>query len=153
MWREYATAHPAAAAQGPEYTVETFGDHGDLADQLLALVIAGGKRATAQLASEYAAGGDPLPRIGSHWIACDGTGEPRIIIRTTWLSLASFWSVEQDFAAAEGEDDLTLESWRREHRIYFERTCAARGAQWSEDEDIVLERFTVVWPPQLADRS
>ncbi|WP_446740553.1 hypothetical protein [Ornithinimicrobium sp. CNJ-824] len=31
------------------------------------------------------------------------------------------------------------------------RTCAARGESWSEDQEIVLERFAVVWPPEHAD--
>ena len=50
-----------------------------------------------------------------------------------------------------GEDDLSLESWRTQHRIYWERVSAARGAAWSEDDEIVFERFAVVWPPEHAD--
>ena len=43
------------------------------------------------------------------------------------------------------------ESWQREHRRYWQRTSAARGATWSEDDLIVFERFAIVWPPELAD--
>lgn len=151
FWAAYCAAHPSAAAGAPEYTVEYFGDSPRLADQLLRAVTHGPKRATAELVDAYVAGGDLLPRIGGHWIACDGTGRPAAILRTTDLRLATFDEVDEAFAYDEGEDDRTLESWRREHRRYWTRTCAARGATWSEQDEIVCERFTVVWPPELAD--
>ncbi|OAH50331.1 ASCH domain-containing protein [Microbacterium oleivorans] len=151
MWADYRAAHPAAAAAGPEYTVEHFGDSPRLADQLLDAVLNGPKRATSELVAEFFEHGDQLPRIGSHWIACDGTGAPRIIIRSTELRVGPFASADAAFAFDEGEDDRSLESWQREHRRYFTRVAAARGAEWSEDDEIVFERFAVVWPPEHAD--
>ena len=151
MWQEYAAAHPEAVAASPEYTIERFGDSQRLADDLLSLVLTGKKRATAELVADFVARGDEVPRIGSHWIACDGRGVPRIVIRSTELRLGSFASADAAFAADEGEDDLSLESWRREHRRYWTRVSTAQGRQWSEEQEIVFERFTVVWPPPHAD--
>jgi uncharacterized protein YhfF len=151
MWREYASAYPQAVAASPEYTIEHFGDSQRLADELLDLVLSGRKRATAELVADFMARGEQVPRLGSHWIACDGRGVPRIVIRSTELRLGSFTSADADFAADEGEDDLSLESWQREHRRYWTRVSAAQGRRWSEDDEIVFERFTVVWPPQHAD--
>jgi uncharacterized protein YhfF len=51
----------------------------------------------------------------------------------------------------EGEDDRSLESWRVGHRRYWERGAAAPGRTWSPADEMVLERFQVVWPPELAD--
>ncbi len=152
FWAGYAAVFPHAAATGGEYTVEYFGDSPRLADELLRAVTHGPKRATAELVQEFAARGEPLPRIGGHWVACDGAGRPSVILRSTDLRITTFDQVDAEFAHAEGEDDRTLESWRREHRKYWTRTCAARGATWSEQDEIVCERFTVVWPPELADR-
>ncbi|WP_146795206.1 ASCH domain-containing protein [Agrococcus baldri] len=153
MWQAYAAAHPqVVAVTGGEHTVERFGDSEELADALLEIVLSGRKRATSELAAEFLASGEPLPRVGSHWIACDGRGVPRIVIRSTSLRIGPFASVDPDFAAAEGEDDGSVESWMREHRRYWQRTAAARGATWSEQDEIVFERFAVVWPPELADR-
>ncbi|MFS0704935.1 ASCH domain-containing protein [Cellulomonas sp. 179-A 9B4 NHS] len=149
MWDRYAAVHPAAARDG--YVVDRFGDSAALSDALLAVVLDGRKRATAELVTEFAARDEPLPRIGSHWVACDGAGHPRAILRSTELRVATFDEVDERFAYDEGEDDRTLTSWRREHRRYWERTCARRGAVWREDDEIVLERFAVVWPPQVAD--
>ncbi|GGK56926.1 hypothetical protein GCM10011509_01650 [Ornithinimicrobium pekingense] len=151
LWQEYAAAHPEAVAACPEHTVERFGDSEALADELLELVLAGGKRATSALVADFVAEGEQLPRVGSHWVACDGRGTPRVVLRSTELRIGTIDTADTAFARDEGEDDLTLESWRREHRRYWTRTCAARGESWTEDQEIVLERFTVVWPPEHAD--
>ncbi|HCJ49589.1 MAG TPA: ASCH domain-containing protein [Microbacterium sp.] len=151
MWEAYRAARPRAVTAGPDYTVEHFGDSARLADELLEIVLSGRKRATSELVDDFIARGDAMPRIGSHWIACDSTGAPRILIRSVELRVGAFDSVDAEFAAAEGEDDLSLESWQREHRRYWTRVAAARGAVWSEEDEIVFERFAVVWPPEHAD--
>ena len=106
MWQAYASARPDAVAAAPEYTVEHFGDHPALADELLALVLSGRKRATADLASEFLHRGD-----------------------------------------------RTLATWTRDHREYWARVSAARGATWDPSEDVIFERFSVVWPPEIADET
>lgn len=77
MWDAYAAAHPVAVAASPDYTIEHFGDSKRLANELLGVVLSGRKRATAELVADFAARGDQVPRIGSHWVACDGEGLPR----------------------------------------------------------------------------
>lgn len=151
IWDAYAAAHPNALATSNTFAVDRFGDSLELSNELLDVVITGPKRATATLAAEFQAAGEPLPEIGSHWVACDGHGVPRAILRTVELRIATINTVDAQFAYDEGEDDRTLESWRREHRQYFERTCAARGTTYSDDDEIVLERFAVVWPQDVAD--
>nr|WP_050761784.1 ASCH domain-containing protein [Beutenbergia cavernae] len=149
MWQAYAEARPAAVAACPEYTVERFGDSAALADELLSWVLGGGKRATSELVAEFGARGDDLPRIGSHWIACDGAGTPRVILRSVELRIGTMDSVDEDFAVDEG--DGTREIWLEEHSAYWTRTCAARGAVLTGDDEVVFERFRVVWPPEHAD--
>lgn len=151
LWVAYSAAFPDAVRVCPEYTVEHFGDSARLADELLHEVTHGAKRATAELAVAFTADGDPLPRIGSHWIACDSQGTPRAILRSIELRMGTFETVDEAFAWDEGEGDRTLASWKRDHSTYWNRTSAARGTVWSEDDEIVLERFRVVWPPELAD--
>jgi uncharacterized protein YhfF len=146
MWGAYVAAHPEAVRAGDEYAVDRFGDSAELSDELLGLVLHGPKRATATLVADFAADGEPLPRIGSHWVACDGAGVPRAVLRTTELRIGVAASVDEAFAFDEGEDDRTRESWLREHRRYWRRTCAARGEVWNEDLEVVFERFRVVWP-------
>lgn len=150
MWQQYAVAHPERARLFPDYTVERFGDSPELADALLHEVLHGTKRATSGLAAEYLDDEQPLPRIGSHWIACDGAGKPRVILQSTWLKLGTFKDADADFARDEGEDDKSLESWQREHARYWKRTEAAQGRVWNEETLIVFERFVPVWPETIS---
>ncbi len=151
MWRAYAAARPPAGPPGDEPPIERFGDSRALADDLIALVLAGTKRATAGLVADFAREGEPLPRIGGHWIACDGDGRPRAVLRSTELRIGRLDSVDDAFAWDEGEGDRTRADWLRGHLRYFTRTQEARGEAWDDDLEVVFERFRVVWPPEVAD--
>jgi len=150
LWAECCAARPDMSVDDP-YDVDHFGDSARLADELLGIVLAGGKRATAELVDAYREDGVDVPVAGSHWVACDSSGVPRAVLRTTEVRIGPVASATADFAAAEGEDDGTLESWHREHRRYWTRTREARGLTWSEDDDVVFEHLAVVWPPEFAD--
>jgi len=151
LWSAYLAAHPEAAELAPEYDVEFYGDSVELADELIGLVIAGGKRATASLVDEFRHESQALPRIGSHWIACDGRGVPRVVQRSIDLRIGPIESVDDAFAWDEGEGDRTRADWLDGHRRYFTRTLAARGVVFDESQPVLFERFLVVWPPELAD--
>jgi uncharacterized protein YhfF len=155
FWNDYAAARPGWAtadrAAPDDLVVDHFGDSAELADHLLELVLHGPKRATASLVVEYVAEESPLPGIGGHWIACDGRGAPRAILRTTGLRLGPVDSVDDAFARDEGEDDRTRDSWLREHRRYWTRVCAAQDLPFDDSSEVVFERFRVVWPPEHAD--
>lgn len=145
LWQAYLTAHPERATDPELPSVERFGDSPELSDELLDLVLNGPKRATAALVAEFEDEGSPLPRIGSHWIACDAAGRPRAIIRSTELRIGPFTSVDAQFAYDEGEGERTLESWRDDHSRYWTRAGERLGIEWTHDMDIVFERFDVVW--------
>ncbi len=149
MWADYRAAHPGVPDE--PLVAEAFGDSPELADELLAFVTEGPKRATAGMVADFVAEGEPLPRIGGHWIACDGRGTPRVVLRTTELRLGPMSSVDAQFAWDEGEYDRTLESWLDGHRRFFRRSCERLGLDFSDEVELVFERFRIVWPPELAD--
>ena len=66
-------------------------------------------------------------------------------VRTVELRLGPFLSVDAAFAFDEGEDDRSRTSWIREHRRYWQRQCDRLGIPWSDDAEILFERFEVVW--------
>jgi uncharacterized protein YhfF len=100
-----------------------FGDGPALADELAALVVTGRKTATCMSPD------DPnRPQVGQRWVVLDGRAEPVCVIE-----------VDERFAFDEGEGDRTLETWRRNHRIYF-----GRLGTFAEDMRLVCERFRVV---------
>lgn len=150
MWQDYRIS---CAVDPGVYVVEYFGDSPALADKLLREVTHGAKRATSSLENEYLAEQEALPQVGAHWIACDGRGEPKVILRTSEVTLRSFDQVDEEFAYAEGENDRSLASWRREHTKFWTRTQHVDfGKDWAPDmtnvpgERIVCERFEIVWP-------
>jgi uncharacterized protein YhfF len=151
LWEDYRAARPDRALDAEPPSVEVFGDHPALTDELLGLVLDGTKRATASTVAEFRFEGQPLPRVGSHWIACDSDGRPRAILRSTELRIGPFSSVDAAVAYDEGEDDRTLESWQGNHRADWQRTLPGIGVEWHEELEVVFERFEVAWPPEVAD--
>ncbi|HYO37395.1 MAG TPA: ASCH domain-containing protein [Geodermatophilus sp.] len=151
MWRACRAAAPGPLPPEEDPWIGRFGDSAAMATQLLGLVLAGTKRATVGLVRDSADDGEPLPRIGGHWVACDGDGAPRCVLRTVELRLGPLAGVDDAFAWDEGEGDRTRAWWITAHLAYFRRTCAARGRDWSDELELVFERFRVVWPPEVAD--
>lgn len=151
LYAEYLAANPETPARLDPPVVDRFGDSPELADELLACITHGPKRATAGLVAEFAADGEPLPRIGEHWVACDGRGTPVVVLRSVELRVGPLNSVDERFARDEGEDDRTPASWLANHRAYFRRSCARIGTDFHDEVEVVFERFRVVWPPEFAD--
>ncbi len=79
------------------------------------------------------------PQPGGYSIVLDGAGQPRCVIRTTGLFLTRFDRVTPEMAMLEGEDDLSLESWRREHQRFFQ----SEGTFHPEME-LVFETFQLI---------
>lgn len=124
----------------------SFGDTAEMADELLALVLAGRKTATSSALWEWEADGEALPEPGALGILCDGSGEPRALIRTEAVEVVPFDRVPAEHAAAEGEGDGSLEHWRQAHAAYFTDVLAQVGRTFAPDMPVVLERFAVIHP-------
>jgi len=113
----------------------TFGDGPELADALLALVLAGKKTATCWAAAEGLKGVE----IGKAMVAKDAAGAFRAVLETLELTQHRFDEVDAAFAHDEGEDDRTLESWRAAHQRYF-----TRNGGFAPDMLLNCERFRLV---------
>ena len=147
FWREFMPD------PGIPYVVVAFGDGPALATELAELVVAGTKRATASLLRDYDHAPEALPRVGDFVVVVDGGGAPRCIYRTTEVRIGPLVSVDARFARDEGEGDRTRDGWLAAHRGYFARQARRDGFEMRDDIATVFERFEVVWPPALADRS
>jgi len=124
----------------------SFGDDPKLADELLELVLTGKKTGTATLVIELEKEGDKMPQVGDHNIILDGKGKPAAIIQTTSVEIKPFNEVEETYAHSEGEDDRTLESWKREHWKYWTRKGQKLGFTMKEDLPVICENFELVYP-------
>ena len=142
LWQRFIETTDAGAT--PRFTdVTCFGDSVELADELIDLVLHGPKRATAAAVVEYRAAGDPIPVVGDRWIACDGAGRPRAVLRTTDVRVGPLSSVDDAFAWDEGEGDRTRDDWLRGHTAYFARALPRIGETFHDEIDVAFERFDV----------
>ena len=115
------------------------------AGELLALVLAGTKTATASALWDYEADGEPLPAKGQLDIVLDGDGVPRALIRNTSVRVVPFDEVDADHAWLEGEGDRSLETWQQDHESFF-TNHASHDRGFTADMPVVLERFELIHP-------
>src|SRR6476646_7176271 len=129
----------ATGIDGP-HTAWGFGSSPQMITELGLLVREGPERATASLVSDY--DDEPMPVPGDLGVVLDGEGEPLCVVRTTGVEVRAFGDVDEEFAWTEGEGDRSLAHWRRAHVEFF----ASHGADVTDDDDVVLERFELLWP-------
>ena len=147
-WTEFTTATGNVAA---DYAVVAFGDTAATADELVALVISGKKRATASLLRDYATGVEPVPLAGDFVVVVDGGRRPRCIWRTTEVIVKPLNDIDDAFAWDEGEGDRTRNWWLSAHREYFAAQARREGFKMCDTIETVFERFEIVWPPGVVD--
>lgn len=117
----------------------SFGDSPDMADDLLALVLAGTKTATCGALRDFPEGSVARPQVGRCDLVLDGSGRRAAIIETVEVTVRRFDEVDEGFAFEEGEGSRELAEWRENHRAYFER-----NGGFSPDMELVCERFRLV---------
>lgn len=137
FWAEFVAA---TGIDGP-HTAWGFGAGPAMATELGLLVRDGPKRATAGLRSKYEPD-EPLPEPGDLSVILDGDGAPLCVIRTTGVEIRSFGEVDEEFAWTEGEGDRSLAHWRAAHIEFF----ASQGVDVTDADELVLERFELLWP-------
>ena len=138
----YTGANAAASLMPPTWA---FGAGPDQADRLLDLVLAGTKTATAGALWDYEVAGEEVATVGDLAILLDGAARPRALIRTTGVEIVALEDVTAAHAYAEGEDDRSLESWRRIHEEFF-TTVAEHDRGFDRRMPVVCERFEVLYP-------
>jgi uncharacterized protein YhfF len=121
-----------------------FGDSPELADELLALVLEGKKRATCWAIAEGMKGAE----IGKPMVVLDGSGRPRGVLQTVELTQRRFDEVDEQFAFDEGEGDRSLAYWRAAHQRYF-----ARLKLFHPEMMLWCERFRLVMTIPLETSS
>jgi len=130
-----------------------FGATPEQADELLALVLAGTKTATASARWEYEVEGEELPRPGDLSIVLDGAGHPRALVRTTTVGVVPFREVGEDHARAEGEGDLSLAYWRDVHQRFFTATLQEVGRSFDDAMPVVCEGLQLLYPKRRGARE
>jgi uncharacterized protein YhfF len=145
-WQAFLATLPSNSVYlGKTFIAESFGDNPKLADELGQLVVNGTKTGTCSALWEWEAEGKPIPNPGLITIVLDGQEQPMCIIETTEVFVCRFQAVDEEFAQAEGEGDLSLEYWRTAHTNYFSRALPKIGREFNKSMPVVCERFQVIY--------
>lgn len=127
----------------PEQPVSAW-SFGTAPDRLARLVMDGLKTATCSAHHSYEVEDEPIPVVGEYSIILNGNDEPVAIIQTTEVEIVPFNEVTEDFARAEGEGDLSYRYWWEVHQEFFKEEASELGYEYSEDMDLVCERFSLI---------
>ena len=138
-------ANPDIPAE-ESYQTWYFGNTLEMSLELGRLVISGRKTATASLVSVNDIKPHEAPVLGGYSVVTDINGFPAAIIRTTEIRHLPFDEVDADFAADEGEGDLSLEYWRDVHHAYFTREANELGFEFGGRSIVCCERFELLSP-------
>ena len=117
----------------------SFGDSPEMADELLAQVLAGKKTATVSVVLED----EQTRSVGDLSLVLDGHGNPACVIKTVHLETVKFCDLTWDMVKLEGEDE-NFEQWKSGNIRYWTRDAAKRGYTFTDQTLITFERFEVV---------
>lgn len=140
---------PDSVYRQHRWIAEAWGE-GTMADELGTLIAAGKKTASCMTWWEYAAEGCKVPAIDLLTVVLDARGNPLCVIETYQIEVKPFNKVDAEFAALEGEGDLSYEYWRNTHWNYFTRTLKAISKEPKEDMPLVCERYRVLYTEKLS---
>ena len=125
-----------------------FGDNPELIDELLGYVLEGIKRTSTDLLKESELEGWPSNHEGEYNIILNGKDQPIAVIKTVSVRRVKYSDVDADHAYWEGEGDRTLETYFKEHDLYYKRRGEALGFEFNKDMEVDLVRFELVYPVQ-----
>lgn len=113
------------------------GSPGEMRGRLNALVLAGRKRATLGLESEYTAEGEEFEHAGERLALVDDHGARIAVVEVRTVTRSRFGDVPWDFAHAESEGHADLAEWREGHLRYYARV----GESVDDDTPVVQIRM------------
>lgn len=146
LWEEFLLSGIAPEnAQSRYYDELKIGDNDKSAENGAMLILSGQKTATSSLASDYDTH-QPAPRTGDFSVVIGGGDKPACIVETTRVWSAPFADADVAFAAAYGEWDRTLETWRERCGQYYDAESRRKGLDWSSKTKLLYEEFSVVFP-------
>ena len=114
------------------------GDNQKLSDELFSLVLSGEKTATSYLYDEN-------EKIESGFsVLTNWKKTEKLLIETTRCYVTPFGKVTGAHAFKEGEQDKTLDSWRKIHKKYFEKLLKEKNLTLNDNTKIVCEEFKLI---------
>lgn len=143
LWHEFCVSK--GIAEDTPYGAWAFCGGGPTGDELAALVLKGIKFGTASALDDYIYEDalDELPKVGDYSVILLDNNEAVCVIRDYNVYTRPFGEVSHFHGYSEGEDERTLDAWRRIHTEAFGPDLKEIGYPLTNDSKIVCEKFTV----------
>ena len=140
-------------ADDPKHQVTYFRTSPEVTEKLIAMIVAGAMRAVAGVMHYFGEGREePLPTTGDYALLLDSRRRPRLIWRTTGVSVGPLSSVSTHHVWADGLGGGDRETWLAIHRRGFARQARMYRFEMHDDIETMFEEFEVVWPDSVARR-
>ena len=150
FWQAYCRHHGLNHAR---HEVTEFRTPPDVADRLLALMVAGRMRATSGPTCYFREGrGEPVPEVGDYAVLLDRGKQPRLIWRTTGVTISPFRDVTDEFIWRSGQGTGERDDWLRRISGSFRLQEKRYGFEMHDRIETMFETLEVVWPLQVAER-
>jgi uncharacterized protein YhfF len=144
-WNTYLLTLPEAERQQTYYEAASWGNSDELADTIAALIHAGVKTTTSQLAWEREHSTDPVEQIGDKSIVLDSKQTPICIVQVTDIFIKPFNQADADFVYNYGEGSRDMDFWNNNMWEYYVGECAELGLQPSRDMPMVCTVFKLIF--------
>lgn len=146
FWKAFC--EHAGIREDTPYHARTFSDprFSRLTDEIAELAREGRKRGTCHLQLDFEKNGVPYRYPGDYLVVLNSTLTPLCVVRCTRLEFIPFNQVSAEFAASEGEGDLSRDYWATVHQRYFEKMLESWNLPWDEGLTVVCENFEKVYP-------
>ena len=143
LWHEFCVSK--GIAEDTPYGAWAFCGGGPTGDELAALVLKGIKFGTASALDDYIYEDalDELPKVGDYSVILLYNNEAVCVIRDYDVYTRPFGEVSHFHGYSEGEDERTLDAWRRIHTEAFGPDLKEIGYPLTNASKIVCEKFTV----------
>ena len=152
QWEDAQMAEPARPVTFRGMQIIGFGEpRSELRRELVDLVLAGKKTATAGLLVELELDGEQLPTPGLREVIIDADDQFVGEIETTECRVMRMADVDDQFARDEGEGFADAAEWRLAHERFWNRYLdelrdRLGDPQWSltDDTQVICQRFRLV---------
>lgn len=144
FWNAYLSAIPPDRRPRKPFVEAAFAGSRESTDGLIDLYLQDKKTAGSSLVKDFVSMGDPLPKVGNHWIILDSRDQPRLLVRTTRIEINLFGAIPKSVARAEGEGDLSVSHWKKVHREAFSPFLAQWGIDDLDQAEVITEYFKIL---------
>ena len=114
------------------------------------LVLKEVKRASCGLKILYDLDKEFFPEVNQLTIITNWEKQPICVVKTIDTFFIKFKDIDAVWAKSKGEGNQSLEEWRETHRNYFQKQLDDLGLVFTENVELICERFEVVNQPNYA---